>query len=143
MPKKLLSRKIKKIVDDEDIDTIMEEETHAKVFGSIDKEVILQKVFILKIQLNSINFQEREHITSILASMEMSENDDAIKNKILNSDLARSLVEKLNDPFLQVRYNSLMAIMNILICFGNTEADIMYIKNCSIICHIERYLKEV
>ena len=42
MPKKLLSRKIKKIVDDEDIDTIMEEETHAKVFGSIDKEVILQ-----------------------------------------------------------------------------------------------------
>ena len=42
----MLNRKIKKLFDNEDLDTIMKEETHAMVFGSIEKEIILKKVFI-------------------------------------------------------------------------------------------------
>ena len=46
MPKKMLNKKTKKQIseDDQDIDTIISEESHAKTFGSIDKEIILQQV---------------------------------------------------------------------------------------------------
>ncbi len=90
-----------------------------------------------------MNVQERENITSIIGSLEMNENDESLRNKVLNKDFAISLVDKLNDPFLQVRYNALMAIMNVLISYGNNDADVLYITNAKMFSQIEKNLKEV
>ena len=104
MPKKMLNKKLKKLIESQDLESLIEEESHAKLFDQIDKEVILQKVLTIKLkQLNSVNVQERENITSIIGSMEMNENDESLRKKVLNKDFAKSLVDKLNDPFLQVR----------------------------------------
>ena len=73
----------------------------------------------------------------------MSDNDEGLRTRLLNHDFANALIHKLNDPFLQVRYNSVMAIMNILISYGNFDADILLIKECKMFLHIERYIKEV
>ncbi len=144
MPKKMLNKKLKKLIESQDLESLIEEESHAKLFDQIDKEVILQKVLTIKLkQLNSVNVQERENITSIIGSMEMNENDESLRNKVLNKDFAKSLVDKLNDPFLQVRYNALMAIMNVLISYGNNDADVLYITDAKMFSQIEKNLREV
>lgn len=44
MPKKMLNKKIKKLIESQDLESLIEEESHAKVFDQIEKEVILEKV---------------------------------------------------------------------------------------------------
>lgn len=75
--------------------------------------------------------------------MEMNENDESLRNKLLNKDFVSSLVDKLNDPFLQVRYNALMAIMNILISYGSNDSDLLYIRDAKMFSQIEKNLKDV
>jgi hypothetical protein len=50
MPKKMLNKKMKKLIESQDLESVIEEESQAKLFGQIDKEIVLQKVLTIMLK---------------------------------------------------------------------------------------------
>lgn len=60
-----------------------------------------------------------------------------MKDQILNEDFCRSLVEKLNDPFIQIKFNSVSAILNLILCYSEFDIDHIFLYNAGLLKYIE------
>jgi hypothetical protein len=90
--------------------------------------------------LNSSDYTERESISSLLASHDFNPQDEKMKEQLLTSDLCKSLVSKLLDPFIQVRYNSITAILNLIITYSEFDMDKIFLLDAGLLKQIELLL---
>merc|ERR1712032_1435007 len=89
-------------------------------YDNENKENIIKEInegYIITEKLNSAIYSEREGITSILASVEINNFDTKFKEQILTTEVCKLLVEKLTDSFIQIRFNAISAIINLIFCF--------------------------
>jgi hypothetical protein len=90
--------------------------------------------------LNSSDYTERESISSLLASHDFNPQDEKMKEQLLTADLCKSLVSKLLDPFIQVRYNSITAILNLIITYSEFDMDKIFLLDAGLLKQIELLL---
>lgn len=133
MGKKINKNKYKR---QRDIKAEEKDDNETFTFGSINESyIILQK-------LNSSNYTERENITSLLASYEFGGKDEKMREQFLNPEFCRILSDKIQDPFIQVRFNSVSAIINIILCYSEYDIDCIFLFNSGLINHIEVLFEE-
>jgi len=92
--------------------------------------------------LNSPNYTDRENITSLLASHEFSPCEIKMKEQIVSIEFCKVLVSKLSDPFIQVRYNAVSAIINLIICYSESDMDAIFLFNSDLFPAVESILTE-
>lgn len=90
--------------------------------------------------MNSSDYTERESISSLLASHDFNPQDEKMKEQLLTSDLCKSLVSKLLDPFIQIRYNSITAIINLIITYSEFDMDKIFLLDAGLLKQIELLL---
>lgn len=58
--------------------------------------------------------------------------------------MCKSLVEKLTDPYIHIRYNAISAIINLFFCFADSDFEIekIFFFNTSLIANLEFLLNE-
>jgi hypothetical protein len=81
-------------------------------------------------------------VTSLLASYEFSPTDTKLKDQLINPSFCRTLMERLTDPFIQIRYNSAAAITNLIICFSEYDIDSIFVFECGLLSKLEELFKE-
>jgi hypothetical protein len=65
-----------------------------------------------------------------------------MREQLVNSSFCKTLVERLNDPFIQVRYNSAMAIINLIVCFSESDIDCIFVFECGLLAKLEELFNE-
>lgn len=60
-----------------------------------------------------------------------------MKENVLTEEFCRSLAEKLSDPFIQIKYNTVSAIINLIISFSEYEIELIFIQNANLLKFIE------
>lgn len=124
-------RNAKGLTNDKDMDLDME--------GSQNKEdnFKIDEAYIILQKLSSSNYSDRENITSLLSSYEFSTKDEKMKEQLLNRDLCKCLVEKLMDPFIQIRFNTISAIINMIVCYSELDIDSIFLFDVGLLNNIE------
>lgn len=65
-----------------------------------------------------------------------------MRDQLLNSEICKILVAKLSDPFLQIRFNTISAIMNLIICYSEHEIDKLFYFDAGLLKGVENILIE-
>jgi hypothetical protein len=135
MVKKNLKNKYKNIDDSENDEECIQDNHDSDVFTINESFLIIQK-------LTSNNYSDRENITSLLASHDFNPLDEKMRDQLLNSEICKILVSKLSDPFLQVRFNTISAIMNLIICYSEHDIDKLFFFDAGLLKGVESLLFE-
>jgi len=63
---------------------------------------------------------------------------------MITLEMCKSLVEKLSDPYIHIRFNAISAIINLFFCFGESDFEIekMFFFNTNLILNLEFLLNE-
>jgi len=63
---------------------------------------------------------------------------------MITLEMCKSLVEKLTDPYIHIRYNAISAIINLFFCFAESDFEIeqIFFFNTNLIAYIEFLLNE-
>lgn len=131
MGKRNLKNKYKKFNTEKNENRLEEEDNFQNEIT--EAYIILQK-------LTSDNYNDREHITSLLASHEFSGTE--MRDQILNIGFIKVLIDKLLDPFIQVRFNSISAIINLILCYSDYDIDLAFLINGNLLGKIEEMFQE-
>ncbi len=80
----------------------------------------------------------------MLASYEFDELEKETRDQIITIEMCKSLVEKLSDPYIHIRYNAISAIMNLIYCFADSDFDVekLFLFNTDLISKMEFLLNE-
>jgi hypothetical protein len=78
----------------------------------------------------------------MLATYEFSPNDEKTREQICNPELCKILVNKLSDPFVQIRFNSICAITNLIINYSENDIETLFIFEAGLFKKIEDTFSE-
>ena len=78
----------------------------------------------------------------MLATFEFSPNDEKTKEQMCNIEICRTLVSKLSDPFVIIRYNTICAITNFIINYSENDIETMFIFEAGLLKKIEEIFGE-
>ena len=130
--------KKKKNLDQEEYEEKIKSNTEKKWQGAIFKDIptLLQK-------LTNSDFDELNHITSILSSFEFSNiKDPSISNIFISPQIISSLANLLNNEYYQIKYNAICSLTNILISYSDTDVDKILILNTDFCKYSMEIIKE-
>lgn len=77
-----------------------------------------------------------------MASHEFSPSENKMKEQIVSADFCKVLVSKLSDPFIQVRYNAVSAVINLIICYSECDMDAIFLFSADLLPAIETVMME-
>ena len=65
-----------------------------------------------------------------------------MKGYIINIDFCKSLSNLLLDPFLQIRFNTLNALINLIVSYSENDIDLIFLFNTNLLVNLNLNLKE-
>lgn len=65
-----------------------------------------------------------------------------MKNHVCNIEFCKNLSNLLMDPFLQVRFNSINALINLIVAFSEYDIDLVFLFQTNLLFNITQLLKE-
>ena len=130
--------KKKKNLDQEEYEEKIKSNTEKKWHGAIFKDIptLLQK-------LTNSQFDELNHITSILSSFEFSNiKEPSISDIFISPQIISALANLLNNEYYQIKYNAICSLTNILISYSDTDVDKILILNTDFCKYSMEIIKE-
>ena len=117
--------KKKKNIDQEEYEEKVKTKIENKPHNSLFKDIpsLLEK-------LTNSDYENLNHITSILSSYEFTNiKEQSINNIFISPQIISALVNLLNNEFYQIKYNAISSLTNILISYSDTDVDKILILN--------------
>lgn len=93
-------------------------------------------------EINSDSLTDREHITTILSSYQFRMDDKEMLSIITSPSFLAPLVSLLNDNYYQIKYNTIGALINIIVSFSECEVEIIILTNTDLINLSVKIIKE-